>query len=93
MNSHLKEIAAICNIGKNLTTHVARHSWATAAQKHNIPISVISAGMGHASERTTQIYMAALENSEIDAANQRITTILTKCVSTQETIQMYINKC
>ena len=64
MNSYIKEIAAICNIGKNLTTHVARHSWATAAQKHNIPISVISAGMGHASERTTQIYMAALENSE-----------------------------
>lgn len=30
---------------------------------------------------------------KIDTANQRITTILTKCVSTQETIQMYINKC
>lgn len=63
------------------------------APENRLSAAVINAGMGHASGRTTQIYMAALENLEIDTANQRITTILTKCVSTQETIQMYINKC
>ena len=61
------------------------------APENRLSAAVINAGMGHASGRTTQIYMAALENLEIDTADQRITTILTKCVSTQETIQMYIN--
>ncbi|KAA2648104.1 site-specific integrase, partial [Alistipes onderdonkii] len=39
---------------------------------HNIPLSVISAGMGHASEKTTQIYLASLENSVIDQANRSL---------------------
>lgn len=55
-----------------LTSYTSRHSWATAARNHNVPISVISAGMGHTSERTTQIYLAMLENSVIDDANQWI---------------------
>ena len=53
-------------------TYVARHTWATAARNHNIPLSVISAGMGHASEKTTQIYLASLENSVIDQANRSL---------------------
>ena len=43
---------------------------ATAARNHNVPISVISAGMGHTSEQITQIYLTMLENSVIDEANQ-----------------------
>jgi hypothetical protein len=42
--------------------------------------------MGHTSERTTLIYLASLENSAIDAANQKITAVLNKNVSMQETI-------
>ncbi len=57
-----------------LTSYVARHSWATAARKHNIPISIISAGLGHSNETTTQIYLTGIENSLIDKAN----TILIK---------------
>ena len=59
-----------------LTSYVARHSWATAARNHNIPISVISSGMGHTSERTTQIYLQLLENSVVDRANHKILRIL-----------------
>ena len=53
-----------------LTSYTSRHSWATAARNHNVPISVISAGMGHSSESTTRIYLAMLENSVIDDANK-----------------------
>ena len=56
----------------HLTSYTSRHSWATAARNQNIPISVISAAMGHSSEQTTRIYLATLENSVIDDANKRL---------------------
>ena len=71
-NRQLKRLAAMLRLGHGLSSYVARHSWATAARDHNIPLSVISAGMGHVSEKTTMIYLAMLENSKIDSANQRI---------------------
>ena len=55
-----------------LTSYCARHSWATAARNMNIPISVISAGMGHNSINTTQIYLDQLDNSIIDSANTKV---------------------
>ncbi|MFR9576860.1 MAG: hypothetical protein SNI54_06505 [Rikenellaceae bacterium] len=55
-----------------LTMYVARHSWASAARAKNIPISVISEGMGHDSETTTQIYLASLDTSVVDKANSVI---------------------
>ena len=58
--------------GVKLTAYTSRHSWATAAKNHNVPISVISQGMGHTSEQTTQIYLAMLGNSVIDDANHGI---------------------
>ena len=41
--------------------YIARHSWAIIARSEGIPISIISEGMGHDSESTTQIYLASLE--------------------------------
>lgn len=55
-----------------ITLYCARHSWASIAQTKNIPISVISAGMGHASESTTRIYLASLDTSVVDRANSVI---------------------
>lgn len=52
--------------------YISRHSWASAAKDKNIPISVISEGMGHDSEITTQIYLASLDNSIVDKANAQI---------------------
>lgn len=52
--------------------YIARHSWASAARSKNIPISVISEGMGHDSETTTRIYLASLDTATIDRANKLI---------------------
>lgn len=71
-NRRLKELSHLLGIDIPLTSYVARHTWATVARNRNIPLSVISAGMGHTSEKTTQIYLASLENSVIDRANRLI---------------------
>lgn len=72
INNKLKEISLLANLEINLTMYVSRHSWASIAKKHNIPLSVISDGLGHDSESTTQIYLASLDNSMIDKANELI---------------------
>ena len=59
INRALKEIARMVKSDIPLTMYCARHSWASIAKSKNIPISVISEGMGHDSEMTTQIYLAA----------------------------------
>lgn len=75
LNTHnrlLGRLSELLGCGCKLTSYTSRHSWATAARNHNVPISVISQGMGHTSEQTTQIYLAMLENSVIDEANRGI---------------------
>lgn len=72
VNKYLKEVARLANIEIPLTMYVSRHSWASAAKNKNIPVSVISEGMGHDSEMTTQIYLASLDCSVIDRANSLI---------------------
>ena len=76
VNKALKKIGVMLNLPEPLTMYVARHSWATAARVSNIPISVISEGLGHDSEETTQIYLASIENSVVDKANSRIIGLL-----------------
>lgn len=56
-NAYLKEVAEICGIDKNLTTHTARHTFATTVTLANgVPLETVSALLGHKSIRTTQIY-------------------------------------
>ena len=69
INRKLKEIAGLADISVALSMYCARHSWASAAKSKNVPISIISEGMGHDSEMTTQIYLASLDNSVVDKAN------------------------
>lgn len=69
INRQLKSIARNLELPIPLTMYVARHSWASAARAKGIPISVISEGMGHDSEMTTQIYLASLDTSVVDRAN------------------------
>lgn len=71
-NRRLKRLSEILGLETPLSSYTSRHTWATTARNHNIPLSIISAGMGHASEKTTQIYLASLENSVIDQANRSI---------------------
>ncbi len=72
INHHLKKIAEMIGITMPLTLYVARHSWASAAKSKGIPVSVISEGMGHESEKTTRIYLASLDTSVVDRANALI---------------------
>ena len=76
VNYHLKELSTMLKLQRPLTMYVARHSWASAAKAKNIPLSVISEGMGHDSEATTQIYLASLETSVVDRANKMILGLL-----------------
>ena len=69
INKNLKKIAALLNVSGSISMYCARHSWASLAKVKGIPLSVISEGMGHDSEMTTRIYLASLENSVIDDAN------------------------
>lgn len=72
INGRLKVIARRLGLRVNLTMYVARHSWATIARDLHVPLSVISDGMGHGSERTTQIYLKSIDAEEIDRSNERI---------------------
>ena len=72
INRNLKQIASKLDLNFRLTMYVARHSWASAAKAKGIPVSVISEGMGHDSEATTQIYLASLDTSIVDKANSII---------------------
>ena len=65
----LKQIAQLAKIATPLTMYVSRHSWASIAKSKNIPLSVISEGMGHDNEETTRIYLASLDTSAVDKAN------------------------
>ena len=76
INRKLKEIGKMTGAQLPLTMYVARHSWASVAKNKNVPISVISEGMGHDSEMTTQIYLASLDTAVVDKANSMILNLL-----------------
>ena len=62
MNAYLKEIASVCEIGKELTFHIARHTFATTVTLTNgVPIESVSKMLGHKNLRTTQHYAKVLD--------------------------------
>jgi site-specific recombinase XerD len=72
INTQLKKLGEVLNISTPLTFYRARHCWATVARNEGIALSVISEGLGHNNERTTEIYLASLDTVVLDAANDRI---------------------
>lgn len=72
VNKSLKTIAGMVKLAIPLTTYVSRHAWATIAKSKNIPVNVISDALGHDSIATTQIYLASIDTSTIDRANELI---------------------
>jgi len=57
MNTYLKEMADVCDINKNLTFHIARHTFATTITLSNgVPIETVSKMLGHKNLKTTQHY-------------------------------------
>ena len=76
VNRALRIIGDKLGLSIPLTMYVSRHSWASIANSKNVPISVISKGMGHDSEATTRIYLASLDTLAIDKANSMILNLL-----------------
>ena len=72
VNTALKVVAKMAGLSIPLSMYCARHGWASVAKSKNIPLSVISEGMGHDSEETTRIYLASLDSNVIDKANSLI---------------------
>lgn len=76
MNAYLKEVAAICGITKNLTMHMARHTFATTVTLSNgVPIETVSKMLGHTKLATTQIYAQVLDN-KVSADMQKLKSVL-----------------
>ncbi|KAB7530416.1 tyrosine-type recombinase/integrase [Flagellimonas olearia] len=71
-NRGLKKIQELCGIEQKLTTYVSRHSFATQAMLHNIPLEAISAMLGHSKLNTTQIYLKSLPTTMLDDYNERL---------------------
>ena len=72
MNDNLKVIQEIADISKNLTTHLARHTFATTVTlNNNVPIETVSKMMGHTNIRTTQLY-AKVMDMKIEADMQNL---------------------
>lgn len=89
VNNNLKHVAQLAGIDVPLTMYVARHSWASIARDQQIPLAVISQGMGHDSEQTTQIYLSSINNTIIDKANSRIISKLnSKLINTSTSFSL-----
>lgn len=76
INRRLKKLGVALGLTEPLTMYRARHAWASIAHLNNIPIAVISEGMGHETERTTRIYLTSLNSSVVDKANFFIMNLL-----------------
>ena len=72
-NGCLVEIGSRLSVPVCLTSYVFRHTWATAALYNDTPVAIISQALGHTSERTTRHYLAALDQSRLNSANEIIT--------------------
>lgn len=66
INQELKQLAKELNITANVTTYVARHSFATILKKSGVNIGIISQALGHQDIKTTQIYLSKFDNEQVD---------------------------
>lgn len=67
-NKDLKEIAKICGINKNISSYVARHSFANCLKQKGVATDIISESMGHQNLAVTQAYLKELDSSVLDEA-------------------------
>jgi len=68
-NRQLKALAAHLGIKDNLTSYVARHSWATMAHHNGVDVSVVSQAMGHHTEEITRVYLSSFAQAKLTEAN------------------------
>lgn len=66
-NSYLKEIQDICNIGKTLHTHLARHTCATQLLNNGIPLEIVAKVLGHTNTDQTRHYAKLMDKTVLNA--------------------------
>ncbi len=71
-NHYLKSIMNKIGFKKNLSTHMARHSWATIARSESVSVDVISEALGHSFVSTTYIYLDSFGANVIGQANKKV---------------------
>src|SRR3546814_934090 len=80
MNAYLKEIANLCGIHKELTYHIARHTFATTVTLSNgVPIETVSRMLGHKSLRQTQHYAKIVDlkvSEDMKALKRKLETLV-----------------
>lgn len=72
VNDRLKAIGEELNLPIELTTYVARHSFATSLKRSGVNTSLISEALGHSSERVTQIYLDSFGNDQMEDAMKNL---------------------
>lgn len=75
-NSYLKEIGDLCNIGKSLHSHLARHTCATRLLNNGIPMEIVAKVLGHSNTRMTAHYAKLLDNTVLDAFKKQQKLVL-----------------
>ena len=71
-NAGLKRLAQTLGVTVHISSYTFRHSWATNALRHHVPVEVISSALGHSDIRTTQIYLKGFDAVEIGKANNKV---------------------
>lgn len=72
VNKYLKAVGEELGLPIDLTTYVARHTYATVLKRSGVNTSIISESLGHSSEKVTQIYLDSFDNSQIDEAMKNL---------------------
>lgn len=72
MNTELRTFAQELGITAEVTTYVARHSFATILKKSGVNIGIISQALGHQDIKTTQIYLSKFDNEQVDDAMKNL---------------------
>jgi site-specific recombinase XerD len=72
INKELHGISDELHINEDVTTYVARHSFATVLKKSGVNIGIISQALGHQDIKTTQIYLSEFDNEQVDSAMKNL---------------------
>jgi site-specific recombinase XerD len=72
VNKELRALGKELRISADVTTYVARHSFATVLKKSGVNIGIISQALGHQDIQTTQIYLSKFDNEQVDDAMQNL---------------------
>ena len=72
VNKNLKLLATQFGVEGNVTTYVARHSFASVLKKSGVNIALICEALGHSDLTTTQIYLDSFDNEQVDEAMKNL---------------------